>query len=181
MDENIDIKEVYTEKPCFCKRHPFMAFMFVSFMVFLGAFLAFYVVADWHFKRMFDPAVQMRQMDRMIQNDARRMDKFIQTQGRQIRRMEQKSENFINITREPDKYKITVDLRPFDNNENNVEVTAKDNILTINAAGASNKRGHEKILKISQNYMFDDDVNLKDITKTREGNELVIYVPSDNT
>ena len=181
MGENIDIKEEYTEKTCFCKRHPFMAFMFVSFMVFLGSFLAFYVVADWHFKRMFDPAVQMRQMDRMIQNDARRMDKFIQTQGRQIRRMEQKSENFINITREPDKYKITVDLRPFDNNENNVEVTAKDNILTINAAGASNKRGHEKILKISQNYMFDDDVNLKDITKTREGNELIIYVPSDNT
>lgn len=176
MDENT----AQNEHNCICKRHPFIKVIFVSFSVFLGAFLAFYVVADWHFKRMFDPNVQIRQMEKMMQNESRRMDRAFQEQGRQIRKMERNSETFINIEREPDKYKITVDLRPFGNNENNIEVVPNGNVLTINAEGTSNKKGNEKILKISQSYMFDDDVNLNDITKTRLGNNYVIYVPADN-
>ena len=182
MDEENKIEtENYKKGECTCHKHPVIKHVCVGILVFAGAFSAFYVVADWHFKQMFDPMVQMRRMEKMMQRDTGKIEREFQQQARRIRQLESNSNTFINMEREPDKYKITVDLRPFDNDEKNVEVLASGNILTIRAEGASAKKGHEQILKISQNYMFDEDVNLKDLTKTREGNDLIIYVPSDNT
>ena len=44
---------------CFLCKHPILRHTLIGILVFLGAFAAFYVVTDWHFKRMLDPAVQM--------------------------------------------------------------------------------------------------------------------------
>ena len=51
---------------CFLCKHPALRHFLTGLLVFLGAFAAFYVVADWHFKRMFDPAAQMRRIDRAV-------------------------------------------------------------------------------------------------------------------
>ncbi len=178
MEENKEYHE--NHKDCFLSRHPLLKHICVALLVFLGAFAAFYVVADWHFKRMLDPAVQMRKMDRIMESNANRIENMARRQERNESKLERKAESYINIEKEPKNYKITVDLRPFDNEEKNVEVTSNGNILTINAAGASNRHGHERILKISQNYMFDEDVNLTNITKMRQGKDLVIYIPTEN-
>lgn len=176
MEEN---REYHEHKDnCFLCRHPLLKHICTALMVFLGAFAAFYVVTDWHFKRMLDPAVQVRKIDKMMQADANFVEQMARRQERNEARFERKAESYIKIEKEAKNYKITVDLRPFDNNEKNVEVTANGNVLSINAAGASNKHGHERILKISQNYMFDEDVNLEHMTKMREGKDLIIYIPT---
>ena len=127
---------------------------------------------------MLDPAVQMRKMDRMHRSDVNYMDKMAEKQFRKGMRMARKNESFIRLERADKSYKVIVDLRPFDSDEKNVEVTTNGNVLSINAAGSSEKHGHERILKISQSYMFDDDVDLSNMTKMREGDDLVIYIPT---
>lgn len=162
---------------CFLCNHPILKHALIGILVFLGAFAAFYVVTDWHFKRMLDPAVQMRKMEKMMMQDQRKMDNLIRHEAMKDFRFEKKAENFIRVEKNPDNYKIIIDLRPFDNDEKNVEVAANGNVLTVTAAGESKKHGHEMITKVSQNFMFDDDVDLSKINKIREGSNYIIFVP----
>ena len=174
MEEN---REYSHHDDCFLCRYTMFKHICIALLVFFGAFAAFYVVTDWHFKRMLDPAVQMRKMENMMRSDARYMDKMAERQIRKGMRFAERNESYIRLEKADKNYKVYVDLRPFDNDEKNVEVTANGNVLTITAAGASDRHGHERILKVSQNYMFDDDVNLANMTKIREGKDLVIYIP----
>ena len=53
MDENQNFSEenkIIKEEKMLCKKHPMLKCIFCGLMVFLGAFCAFYVVSDWHFK-----------------------------------------------------------------------------------------------------------------------------------
>ena len=166
MDENRD---------CFMCHHPLLKLIFISLLVFCGAFAAFYVVTDWHYKRMLDPAVQMRKMEKMMIQDQREQDKMMNRQFKKDMAMEREIKKYIRVERNPQNYKIFIDLVPFDNNENNVEVRTDGNTLTVNAAGENKKRGHNEIVKISQSFMFDDDVDLSKISKRDKTNRAATY------
>lgn len=171
MDENRD--------NCFLCRHPLMKTLLISLLVFLGAFTAFYVVTDWHFKRMLDPAVQMRKVEKIMQHDQRQYDKMMNRQVKKEMAFERNIQRYIHVERNPQNYKIFIDLKPFDNNEKNIEVTTEGNNLTINAAGENKKHGHNQIIRLSQTFAFDEDVDLSKINKIREGSDYVIVVPID--
>ena len=162
---------------CFLCNHPILKHTLIGILVFLGAFAAFYVVTDWHFKRMLDPAVQMRKMEKMMLHDQRKMDNMIRREARKDFQFERKAENFIRVEKNADNYKIIMYFRLVDNDEKNVEVTANGNVLTVTAAGESTKHVHEMITKVSQNFMFDDNVDLIKINKIREGHDYIIFVP----
>ncbi len=174
------MEEYNHHEDCFLCHHPVMKHVFTGLLVFLGAFAAFYVVTDWHYKRMLDPAVQMRKMEKMMINDQRKMDKIIRREAKRDFNLEKQASNFIRVEKNTDNYRIIIDLKPFDDNEKNVEVKTNGNILTVTAAGENRKHGHEMITKVSQNFMFDDDVDLSKITKIREGNDYIIFVPIEN-
>lgn len=178
MEENRDYTHHHEDDFTAYHKHHVLRHLCTALMTLIGAFAAFYVVTDWHYKRLLDPAVQMRKMDKMVQADERYMEKMANKDFNKERRLAEKTESFIRLERADKNYKVIVDLRPFDNDEKNVEVSADGNVLSINAAGAANKHGHERILRVSQNYMFDDDVDLSNMTKIREGKDLVIYIPT---
>jgi len=178
MEENREYIQEHEGKYFVC-RHPVMRHLCIALLTFLGAFAAFYVVTDWHFKRMLDPAVQMRKMDKMIRSDVNYMTKMADKQFRKETQFAERNESYIRLEKADKSYKVIVDLRPFDNDEKNIEVIPNGNTLTIKAANTTNKNGHERILKISQNYMFDDDVNLNDMTKIRQGKDLIIHIPTE--
>ena len=162
---------------CFLCRHPILRHTLIGILVFLGAFAAFYVVTDWHFKRMLDPGVQMRKMEKMMMREQNRIDKMFKRETTRDYQLQKQAESFMRVEKNPDNYKIVIDLRPFDNNEQNVEVKANGNVLTVTAAGETKKHGHEMITRVSQNLMFDENVDLSKITKIREGNDYIIFVP----
>lgn len=175
---------------CFLCKHPVLKHVCTGLLVFLGAFAAFYVVTDWHFKRMLDPAVQMRRMDRAIMQGERRFDRMerraMKAQERYERRafhheqrMADAVSDFIHVEKTPDSYKIVIDLRPFDNDEKNVEVKTDGNTIVINAAGEKNKHNKKEILRFSQAFNFGNDVDLENMTKIREGNNYIINIPLD--
>lgn len=168
MDENRD---------CFMCHHPVLKLILISLLVFFGAFAAFYVVTDWHYKRMLDPAVQMRKVEKMMMHDQRQMDKMINRQFKKDAAMERGIKHFVRVEQTPENYKIIIDLKPFDDNEKNVEVTTSGNSLTINAAGEREKHGHNEIIRLSQTFSFDEDVDLSKINKIREGNQYIIVIP----
>lgn len=168
MDEHRD---------CFMCHHPVLKTILISLLVFCGAFAAFYVVTDWHYKRMLDPAVQMRKVEKMMNSDQRQYEKMMNRQFKKDMAMEKNIQRYIRVERTPQNYKIFIDLQPFDDNEKNIEVITNKNSLTINAAGEKNKHGHQEIVRISQTFAFDEDVDLEKITKIREGREYIIVVP----
>jgi len=162
---------------CFLCRHPVWKTIFISLLVFFGAFAAFYVVTDWNFKRMLDPAVQMRKVEKMMQHDERQMDKMMNRRFKDDMVQPKDIQKFIRVEKTPQNYKITIDLRPFDNDEKNIEVSTNGNALLVTAAGERRKHGQKEIVRVSQNIAFDDDVDLSKINKIREGSEYVIVVP----
>ena len=176
---------------CFLCKHPALRHLLTGLMALLGAFAAFYVVTDWHFKRMYDPVYQMGRMDKAIMQRERNFDrmemralkqqeKYDKKSFKQRQYMERKAAQFIHVEKTPDAYKIIIDLKPFDDNEKNVEVKTEGNTLIINAAGERNSHNKQEILRYSQAFAFGEDINTSEITKVREGNNYIITVPFED-
>ena len=93
--------------------------------------------------------------------------------------MEKNAIQFVHVEKGKDAYRIIIDLRPFDNNERNVEVRTEGNTLIVSAAGERNSHSKEEIIKYSQAFDFTEDIDASGITKVREGNKYIITVPFD--
>lgn len=165
---------------CFLCKHPMLKHILVGLLIFLGAYSAFYVVTDWHFKRMLDPALQMRRMNNAIVKEERQFDKMARKEFQRQNRLDRQVSSFVHVEREPDFYRIIINLNPFDNNEKNVEIRTEGNNLIINAAGERNTRNHEQIIKYSQTFAFKDKIDASKIIKVREGNNYIITVPTED-
>lgn len=173
MDDN----QKNNEWECLCSRHPMLKILFIGVLIFLATFCAFYVVADWHFKRMFEAQfMPPARMERMMRKDMHKMDKLM----RENMRFSDKSANVIHIEQSKDFYKVIIDLRAFENNENNVKVSTNGNLLTINGRTVKKAKHDEQISEFQQQYMFGSNVKLDDLTKETDGNFYVITIPIEN-
>ena len=92
-------------------------------------------------------------------------------------KMADQASQFIHVEKADDAYKIIIDLRPFDNDEKNVEVKTDGNTVIINAAGEKNTRSKQEIVKYSQAFAFGENVDTSEITKVREGDKYIITIP----
>lgn len=158
--------------------HPLLKSILAGLLIFLGAFCAFYTVADWHYKSMFRNALTGTAPDRMehmMRKEMRAMDEMFA----QDAKLSKKAGNIIHLKQTKDFYKIAIDLRAFDNNENNVQVTTNGNILTINGRSIRKSKHNEQISEFQQQYMFGQNVKLSDLSKTTEGNFYIITIPID--
>ena len=82
-ENNENYEEHYTKEhhhhyETFHERHPLLSTLLTTLAVLLGAYLAFYTVTDWHFKRMLDPIHQMKRMEKMMIKEDKAMNKFMQ-------------------------------------------------------------------------------------------------------
>ena len=155
-----------------CDKHPFWKALLTGLLTFLGAFCAFYVVSDWHFKRMMHPPIS--KMDRMMRREMRNMDNMFRAE----KELSARASNVIHLEQGKDAYTILIDLRAFDNDENNVKVGSNGNILTINGQSIKKSKRNQQISEFQQSYMFGDNVNLKEMTKEVKGHFYVITVPT---
>ncbi|MBO5435748.1 Hsp20/alpha crystallin family protein [bacterium] len=186
MDENnneyMEHKEqnnyyAHHHEHCFLCKHPFLKTLLTALLTLFGAYLAFYVVTDWHYKRMLDPAVQIRKMDRMIQKEEHQMHKMFDKEIRKEKKLERKASDLIQVEKTDDAYKIIVDLKPFNNDEKNVSVTRDGDALTINLAGEVKKYNKDLLVHLTQKFIFPDEANLDEISKFKDGNNYYIVVP----
>lgn len=157
-----------------CVNHPIMKHIMIGVLIFLGAYCAFYTVADWHMKMMMNrPFEPTRNFERMAMKDMKSMENMFKAD----RKMMHKAANVIHFEKTKDYYKIIIDLRAFDNNENNVQVLTNGNILTIRGRSIRKSKNNEQISEFQQNYMFGENVKLSDLTKETDGNYYVVTIP----
>ena len=175
MDENQKPEENNNEVKPLCKKHPFFKCLLCGLMVFLGAFCAFYVVTDWHFKSMLRMKPLMpheRKMEKLAHKEMKGLEAFMGRENKMFRK-----NGIIHIQNTGNAYKIIIDLRAFDNNENNVQVSSNGNILTIAGRSIRTSRHNEQITEFQQSYLFGSDVKLSNMTKETEGNYYIITIP----
>ena len=167
-------------RPHFCDNHPFWKVIMCGVLTFLGAFCAFYVVSDWHFKRMMRPIPyrDFHMAEKMMKKDFNDMERAFRNDKKL---MSKHSANVIHMEHTDSEYKVFIDLRAFDNNENNLQVTTNGNILTINGRSIRKSKHNEQISEFQQNYMFGENVKLSDLTKETNGNFYIVTIPIAKT
>lgn len=174
MSENNEHLEEHERYENFHYKHPWCSTLIIALSVLIGSFLAFYVVVDWHFKRMFDPAVQMKRMEHLMKKEDRAFQNFMK---HDFNKAEREMNGFIQLDENEDEYIVSVNLRSFNNDENNISISAEDNILTVHATNEKNKKNNSKVLEVSQSYLFPSRVDFSKITKKRLGDRYLIIVP----
>ena len=175
MEENQNTEKTTTIKEDYrypaCEKSSFWRTLLNGLLIFLGAYCAFYVVSDWHFKRMIMPPVA--KMDRAFKREMRDFDKMLKFEHGMAKQIS----HVIHLEQDNDAYRIMIDLRAFDNNENNVKIDTNGNTLTINGQSIKKTKRQEQISEFQQSYLFGDNVNLREMTKETKGNYYIITIP----
>ena len=179
-ENNYENRNEHKHENCFLCNHPVMKHVFIAILTFLGAFAAFYVVTDWHYKQMLDPIVQMRKMDRMMMKEARQAERIAHKDILKGEWLEHKAGEIVHIEKTDDAFKIIINLRPFDKEEKNVEDKTEGNKLTVNAAGETKKRNKNAIIRFTQSFIFPEEAKLSEMSKFKDGDKYIIVVPIED-
>ncbi len=166
--------ELRKEKTCKCKESCLKyAVIFIGTII--GAFLAFYFVADFTIKTMLSPEHQMRKAEKMMRN----MDKQIaRDMNREIAVVGRMMPNPVNITEKDNSYILTIALKPFGNNSKNIKISVENNnILKIEGSNEIKKGDKENMMNMQQTYMLDENVDFEKMTKTEEKGKMVVTLP----
>ena len=157
--------------------HPVWKFLGIVLATFIGAYLAFYFVVDTTFNRMTSPEYQMKRMERMMRHQERKIHKFEDRMLQQNPFDPAVAPMLVNLVKESDEYKIVVDLKPLDGNEENVNVNLDNNMVTVSGRVEKNGRRGERIMNFSQAFYLDEKLEADKITKEKKGNKYIITIP----
>ncbi len=157
-------------------REHWLKILGIIIAAFVGGFLAFYVVADLTFTRMTSPAYHMKKMEKFMKKEQKRMERMEERFG--VNPFEPKlAPMLVNLVKEPEEYKVIVDLKPLDNNEKNINVKLDGNIITVSGEVEKKEHHREDIMNFSQSYYLDEKIETDKITKERKGDRYIITIP----
>ena len=111
-------------------KHHLLKVVGVIIATFLGAFLAFYLAVDLTLNRMLNPEYQIKKLEKTMHKIEKFDDKIMENPF--VPRM---SPMLVNLVKEASEYKVIVDLKPLGDDEKNVDVSLKDNVITISGKG----------------------------------------------
>lgn len=174
MEQNQN-ENTQEHKFCNCGKEGCFKYALIFFATVLGAFLAFYFVADFTLKVMLSPEYQMhraeKMMNRMDRNIAKDFDKDIKVIGKMM-------PNPVNIAENSDSYVVTIDLKPFGGTAKNINVNVDDNnVLKIEGSNEVNKGDRENMINLMQSYKLQKNVETDKITKKENRGRYVVTIP----
>lgn len=157
-------------------KHHWLRVIAAIVITFIVAFLAFYLALGMTINKMTDPMY-----------NAKRMERMMRAQEKSFERIENKmAENpfeptmrpmLVNLVKENNEYKVIVDLRPLDGNENGVNVEVDGNELTVTGELEKKVHGSEKITGFAQSYYVEEKLDSSKITKEKKGDKYIITIP----
>ena len=156
-------------------KHHLLKVIGVIIATFLGAFLAFYLVVDLTFGRMFNPEYQIRKMEKTMNNIQKFDEKMMESPF-----VPKMSPMLVNLVKEANEYKVIVDLKPLGNNEKNVDVKLENNIVTVSGDMEKKELRGEKIMNFSQSFYLDEKLMLNKVIKERKGNKYIVTIPFED-
>ncbi len=166
--------ELGKEKTCKCKEGCLKyAVIFIGTII--GAFLAFYFVADFTIKTMLSPEHQMRKAEKMMRNMDRQISRDMNREIAVVGRM---MPNPVNIAEKDNSYILTIALKPFGNNSKNINISVENNnILKIEGSNEIKKGDKENMMNMQQTYLLDRNVDFKKMTKSEDKGKMVVTLP----
>lgn len=87
------------------------------------------------------------------------------------------SSRLVNLIKEDNKYKVIIDLKPLDNNENLIDFDIDDNVIKISGTSEKQDSHREQIINFSQAFYVDEEINSDNISTEKIGNKYIITVP----
>lgn len=156
-------------------KHHLLKVIGVIIATFLGAFLAFYLAVDLTLNRMFNPEYQIRKMERTMNNIQKFDEKMMESPF-----VPKMSPMLVNLVKEPNEYKIIVDLKSLGDDEKNVDVKLDNNIVTISGDMQKKELRGEKIMNFSQSFYLDEKLIPNKIIKERKGNKYIVTIPFED-
>ena len=157
-------------------KHHWLRICAIALISFIAAFLAFYIVMEIMINRISSPAYQVKRIEKAIEKQDREFERFID------KRMENPFEPkmrpmMVNLVKEPNEYKVIIDLNQLDDNEDAINISIQNDELTIKGELDKKIHGAEKIIKFTQTYYLDEKVQENDIRKERKGNKYIVTIP----
>ena len=151
----------------------------IALLTFISTFLAFYIVMEIMYNRITDPTREIKRFEKMIKQEGKILKKYENriTDNPFEPKMQP---TMINLVKEPNEYKIIIDLNQLNNDEKSINVDFNGN--EINLSGQADKRSlnTEKIISFSQTYFLDESPDKEKITKEKKGNKYIITIPFKN-
>ena len=156
-------------------KHHLLKVIGVIIATFLGAFLAFYLAVDLTLNRMFNPEYQIRKMEKTMNNIQKFDEKMMESPF-----VPKMSPMLVNLVKEPNEYKVIVDLKLLGDDEKNVDVKLDNNMVTISGDMQKKELRGEKIMNFSQSFYLDEKLIPNKITKERKGNKYIVTIPFED-
>ena len=156
-------------------KHHLLKVIGVIIATFLGAFLAFYLAVDLTLNRMFNPEYQIRKMEKTMNNIQKFDEKMMESPF-----VPKMSPMLVNLVKEPNEYKVIVDLKSLGDDEKNVDVKLDNNMVTISGDMQKKEVRGEKIMNFSQSFYLDEKLVSNKIIKERKGNKYIVTIPFED-
>ena len=156
-------------------KHHLLKVIGVIIATFLGAFLAFYLAVDLTLNRMFNPEYQIRKMEKTMNNMQKFDEKMMESPF-----VPKMSPMLVNLVKEPNEYKVIVDLKSLGDDEKNVDVKLDNNMVTISGDMQKKELKGEKIMNFSQSFYLDEKLIPNKIIKERKGNKYIVTIPFED-
>ncbi len=133
--------------------------------VFFATFCAVYVVVDMNMNRLgFTPFVVGFQQFEKIFNEEEQY-------------LEKNSPAPVKIESKSDKYIITINLKTFDNDPNNLDIDIEENGVKITGKVVKNDGNEVRESSFYQNMIFPNKINEEKSSQQQKGNKLIITLP----
>lgn len=156
-------------------KHHLLKVIGVIIATFLGAFLAFYFAVDLTLNRMFNPEYQIRKMEKTMNNIQKFDEKMMESPF-----VPKMLPMLVNLVKEPNEYKVIVDLKSLGDDEKNVDVKLDNNMVTISGDMQKKELRGEKIMNFSQSFYLDEKLIPNKIIKERKGNKYIVTIPFED-
>lgn len=184
MEEKQEHFETEKHKECNChnsnKTENTIKFILLLLALFLASYLAVYYVSDQIRHSYYIPRTQLETIDNIIKEQDKLFNEIstFPMQNRISKELSNPIEMYKNDAE--DAYKIVINLKEFGNNTDNIKLNITDKEITINGSNETYKKNSEKHYEFSQNIVFPEKIDKKQIKKEIKRNKYIITLPIDD-
>lgn len=177
MDENKSFKE------CHCDEHKtehWIKFALLLLALFIACYLAVYYVLDQMRHAYYVPHMPMDNIDRIINEQDRMFEGMgaLPMHNNALMMMKTPIETYKDDSQ--DAYKMVIDLKPFNNNANNVSVDVQQNKVSVTGLGEKAGKRSDKVYSFSQSFVLPEKIDTDKVTKVKSGHKYIVTMPIED-
>lgn len=148
----------------------------IALVFFLVSYLAFHLAMKHNLSRFNNPYYQMEKMEKVLQRQERDLERFAE-KDMESPFIPKMRPMLVNLVKEPNEYKVIVDLKPLDGDEKAINVDIQGDELTIRGELDKKIRGSEKIINFTQTYYLDEKIEEQKISREKKGDKYIVTIP----